>query len=262
MDDLQTMRSKQPLKTEDLVAQTRPGFDAVLHTPGYHAIHSDAAHLEALMQMTEVQPHKHYLDLGTGNGYLVFELAARFPALLVTGLDIAYHSIQLNQGLQRERGLANLDFQAYEGVRLPFGDAAFWGVLSRYAFHHFPEAEQSVTELSRVVERGGFVLLSDPITRDEDSAGFIDEFQQLKPDGHIHFYRPAELEALFGRHGFEKELQVMSALTYPRELSPAYLELLHRTPAPILEGYCVTIGEKTVQITVDILNVCFRKRVA
>ena len=38
----------------------------MLHTPGYHAIHSNAAHLEALMRMTDVQPHKHYLDLGTG----------------------------------------------------------------------------------------------------------------------------------------------------------------------------------------------------
>jgi SAM-dependent methyltransferase len=259
MDDLPTVRSKQPLKTEDLVAQTRLGFDAVLHTPGYHAIHSDAAHLEALMQMTEVQPHKHYLDLGTGNGYLAFELATRCPALSITGLDIARHSIQLNQALQRERGLANLDFQAYDGVRLPFGDAAFWGVLSRYAFHHFPEADQSVGELSRVVERGGFVLLADPITRDEDSIDFIDEFQQLKADGHIHFYRPAELEALFGHHGFEKELQVMSAITYPRELNPAYLELIRHTPASVLEGYRVILDEKTVQITVDVINVRFRK---
>jgi hypothetical protein len=93
-------------------------------------------------------------------------------------------------------------------------------------------------------------------------AGFIDAFQQLKPDGRIHFYRTTELEALFSRHGFEKELQVMSAITYPRELSPAYLELIRRTPASVLEGYRVTLGEKTVQITVDVINVRFRRRAA
>jgi hypothetical protein len=39
------------------------------------------------------------------------------------------------------------------------------------------------------------------------------------------------LKALFGRHSFEKELQEMSAMTYPRELRPAYLELLRCTSA-------------------------------
>src|SRR5512143_1726752 len=181
------------MKTHEIIEQARQSFDKELHTAGYSDIHAASTHLEALLQMIDIQPHKHYLDLGTGNGYIAFEFASRFPSLVVTGLDIAADSIQVNQSIQRERGLDNLDFRAYDGLGLPFTDASYWGVISRYAFHHFPDAMFSVQELQRIIEPQGFVIISDPITHDEDTANFIDQFQQLKPDGHVHFCKSDEL---------------------------------------------------------------------
>ena len=247
------------MKAQDIVEQARQGFDKVLHTAEYRKIHADSTHLEALLRMVDFQPNKRYLDLGTGNGYIAFELAARFPNLSVTGLDITTNAIQVNQSIQRERGLTNLDFYAYEGVCLPFDEATFWGVISRYAFHHFPDAIGSVHELHRVVEHQGFVIISDAITRDEDTAYFIDRFQQLKPDGHVHFYRPYELETLFHQNGFQKETHFMSTVSYPRELNKAYLQLLNNTPVSVLKKYRAQVRETIVQITVDVLNVLFRK---
>ena len=77
------------MKNQDIITQARQGFDSQLHTAGYRKIHSDQAHLEALMQFLEIQPAGHYIDLGTGNGYLTFEMARRFPEIFVTGVDIA-----------------------------------------------------------------------------------------------------------------------------------------------------------------------------
>jgi hypothetical protein len=51
----------------------------------------------------------------------------------------------------------------------------------------------------------------------------------------------------------------MSTVSYPRELSAAYRQLLSNTPASILEKYQVRVEEKSVQITVEVLNVLFRK---
>ncbi len=247
------------MKTHEIVEQARQRFDKELHTAEYPKIHADSAHLEALLQMIDIQPNRHYLDLGTGNGYIAFELATRFPALAVTGLDIAAHSIQINQSIQCQRGLGNLDFRVYEGLALPFQDVSFWGVISRYAFHHFPDVGFSVQELQRVIQPQGFVIISDPITLDEDPVGFIDQFQQLQPDGHVHFYRPHELETLFHQNGFQKETYFMSTISYPRDLSETYRQLLNNTPSSILEKYQVQIRKQTIHITVNVLNVLFRK---
>ena len=247
------------MEKQNLVEQARRRFDRELHTDEYRRIHGDAAHLEALMNFLDVRPHKRYLDLGTGNGYLAFEMAHRFPDIAVTGLDIALHSIQLDQKLQQEQGLKNLEFISYEGLQLPFGEAAFGGVISRYAFHHFPDTTISVQELYRITEAQGFVIISDPITDEEDTAGFIDQFQQLKPDGHVHFFRAPELDALFQRHGFTREAQFLSAISYPRDVNEAYLRLFDKTPASILEKYCIELRGKTVHVTVTVMNSLYRK---
>jgi len=247
------------MQARDIIDQARQSFDKILHSDTYPKIHADASHLDALLALVEIQPQKHYLDLGTGNGYIAFELASRYPSLSVTGLDIATNSIQINQDLQRKQGLANLCFHAYDGFAFPFENCSFWGVISRYAFHHFPNAVLTIQELHRITEEQGFVIISDPITHNDDTVNFIDQFQQIRPDGHVHFYRPQDLEALFRKHGFEKRQLFMSTITYPRELDAAYLRLLNEMPVSVLEKYRVEVGEKTVQVTVEVMNVLYRK---
>jgi predicted O-methyltransferase YrrM len=67
------------MKTQEIIDQARQGFDPVLHSDEYRRIHADDEHLNALMTMLENQPGGKYMDLGTGNGYLAFEMARRFP---------------------------------------------------------------------------------------------------------------------------------------------------------------------------------------
>ena len=176
------------MEKERIVEQARLGFDPILHTEEYRRVHGDASHLETLLHFMGVRPEKRYLDLGTGNGYLAFELARRSPAIEVTGIDIAIQAIRRNRELQREQGIGNLDFLSYDGIRLPFPDGLFDGAISRYAFHHFPDPAASVQELYRITGSQGFVIISDPMTHEEDTAGFIDHWQRIKADGHVHFY--------------------------------------------------------------------------
>jgi ubiquinone/menaquinone biosynthesis C-methylase UbiE len=243
----------------DPLAQARHRFDGELHTDEYRRVHSDAAHLEALMDMLNAIPRKRYLDLGTGNGYLAFEMARRFPDIAVTGLDIARDSIRLNQKIQTEQGIENIEFLSYDGSQLPFGEACFAGVISRYAFHHFPDPHLSVHELSRITEDLGVAIVSDPMTYEEDTADFIDQFQRLKGDGHVHFFRSSELDALFHGHGFAKEAQFLSSFSFPRALTDAYLRLLEKTPGPVLERYGIELREQTIQATLTVMNAKYRK---
>ena len=247
------------MEKQNIVEQARQCFDPILHTDEYRRIHGDASHLDALMNFLDVRPNKRYLDLGTGNGYLAFEMAHRFPDIAVTGIDIAVRSIQINQKLSREQGIKNLGFISYTGIQFPFRDTLFGGVISRYAFHHFPDTTISVQELYRITETQGFVIISDPITYEADTVGFIDQFQQLKPNGHVHFFRAPELDALFQRYGFTREAQFLSAISYSRDVNEAYMHLLEKTPTSILEKYCIELREKAVHVTVTVMNVLYRK---
>ncbi len=247
------------MEEQERVEQARRRFDGELHTDGYRKVHEDASHLEALMNLLDVRPDERLLDLGTGNGYLAFEMARRFPDATVTGLDVAARAIQVNQKLQKERGIGNLDFVSYEGTKLPFANAHFSGAISRYAFHHFPDPAFSVQELHRVTDSQGVVVIADPVTYEDDTAGFIDELQKLKGDGHVHFFGVAELDALFRRYGFAAEARFLSTISYPRDADQAYLRLIERTPASILRRYRIELRENTVHVTVTVQNVLYRK---
>jgi ubiquinone/menaquinone biosynthesis C-methylase UbiE len=247
------------VNAKEIIGQARQGFDDKLHTDEYRRIHSDEVHLNSLMNLLEVLPDKKYMDLGTGNGYLAFEMAKRYPGIQVTGVDIAKIAIQKNQEIQQEREITNLGFMTHDGIRLPFINESYWGIISRFAFHHFPEPMLTIREMYRVLEKHGFVIISDPRTYDGDANDFIDEFQKLKKDGHVHFYRQHELDELFHKGGFTKGDQFQSEFSYPRGLDIRYQQLFKSTSKSMLDEYQVFIDEKLVYITVAVTNVVYRK---
>jgi ubiquinone/menaquinone biosynthesis C-methylase UbiE len=243
----------------EIVDMAKKRFDQELHTPGYKKIHADEQHREQLLAVMEIEPQRHYLDLGTGNGYMAFELARRFSNIFVTGVDIAENSIAENQRISREEQLNYVMFQTYEGMELPFHEHAYHGVVSRYAFHHFPKPHLSACEIARVLQPDGYFVLADPVAYDEDTVGFIDRFQQLIPDGHVCFYKNAERERIFQEVEFYIEEQFFTSVTYPRKLHEGYTQLFEQTPQHILDCYALDVRDNEVWITVKVANTKFRK---
>lgn len=246
------------MDNKGIIRSAQRGFDARLHEDEYRKIHSDAEQLEGLLSMFDLRNGASYLDLGAGNGYVAFELASRHQEILVCGLDIAEGSIERDREIAKDRGLDNLEFRSYGGLDFPFEDGRFFGGISRYALPHFPDIRRSLGELRRVTQEGGFFILSDPATADEDEEGFVDRFQSLLPDGHVHFYRRSEIEALFGEFGFVAEKEFPSAVRYPRILDERYRELIAGAPKALLEKYGVEVIGEQVFIRVEVMNLFFR----
>ena len=203
--------------------------------------------------------NSNYLDLGTGNGYIAFELAEQFQDAFFIGLDIAKNSIKKNNQMIEKNSLKNIIFKDYDGLYFPFDSNFFDGMISRYAFHHFPDIEQSVKEINRVLKKNGFFILSDPLTYSTDSKGFIDEYQCLKDDGHNHFYYQDELIGLFEQLLFCPEEIFYSYVRYPRILDIRYENLLQRFPKDLSDRYKVEIIDQEIFIEVKVINVFFRK---
>jgi ubiquinone/menaquinone biosynthesis C-methylase UbiE len=162
-----------PKKIEVQIAEAARSFDAELFTKDYVETTSDSAQLVRLLSFLSPRRDQVILDLGTGNGYVAMAIASAHPRCRVIGVDIAAQAIARDIEQARTQGLANADFQRYEGVSLPFAHDQFDAAICRYAFHHLPQPETTLDELGRTVRSGGRLVLADAIRDNADDVDFI-----------------------------------------------------------------------------------------
>lgn len=217
------------MKDRENVKQARESFNRVIGNKTYANIIKDDRHLSALMGLLEDGNYRKILDIGTGTGYLAFPLAERFSAATVYGIDIAETIIEKNKETVKEKAIPNLIFQAFDGLKYPFEEESFDLIVTRYAFHHFPNVVDAIQQMNKLLVKGGMVLVSDPMRNDKDVNGRIDEYMRVKKDGHIQFYSANELDELFLSNGFAKEKQLITDMKFPFAPIPEYIELYDRT---------------------------------
>lgn len=210
------------------VKQAKESFNRVLDNKIYAGIIKDDSHLSLLLDLVNCGKYNKILDIGTGTGYLAFPLAEQFPTASVCGIDIADAIVEKNNATVKEKGISNLSFQAFDGIRYPFSDESVDLVVTRYAFHHFPDVVNAIQQMNKVLVRGGKVLVSDPMRNENDDNRIIDRFMRVKKDGHIQFYSSNELDELFTDNGFTKENQVITEMRFPFAKQVEYIELYNR----------------------------------
>ena len=121
--------------------------------------HSKESFLNLLLEMSGVGPEDHVLDVACGPGLVACAFATR--AQHVTGIDLTPAMIARAQQIQQERQLTNLTWRVGNVLPLPFPDAAFSLVITRYTFHHFIDPQAVFAEMVRVCRPGGTVLVAD-----------------------------------------------------------------------------------------------------
>jgi len=100
------------------------------------------------------------LDVGTGPGVLLVELAKVRPDLRLTGVDLSADMIasaRHNLRSVADRATA----QVANVTSLPFPDGSFDLIVSSLSLHHWDEPEAAVPELARVLRPGGRVQIYD-----------------------------------------------------------------------------------------------------
>lgn len=243
------------------VEQAKKSFNRILDHEKYAGIIRDDAHLSLLLSLVQDGVYDRILDIGTGTGYLAFPLAETFPAAQVCGIDIAETIIEKNNAAVREKGITNLSFQTFDGLAYPFRSESFDLIVTRYAFHHFPNAANAVRQMNWLLVKGGKVLVSDPMGNEKDDKGIIDAFMRVKRDGHHHFYSADELDELFANNGFVKEKQVLTEMKFPFPQNEEYMELYHNTVIKDKELYGITNENGIVWVNhVQVGNTVFVKQ--
>ena len=243
------------MNSKEIVKIAKKRFDKELHTNEYKKIHEDSNHLNLLLNLCKVKDDDKILDLGTGNGYIAFELARRYPNVSIVGLDIAESSINKNNRIVESENLHNIKFYSYDGITLPFEDGSFTKIVSRYAFHHFPEPVNMLKSIHKKLANHGKIILSDAMAYDSDTNHFIDSFQALKKDGHRHFYLLNEIKELLTTKGFKVLETGFNKISYPRELDKDYICLLDKTSEDIKNKYKIRIEGNRIFVTVKGFNI-------
>ncbi len=98
------------------------------------------------------------LDVGTGTGNLALVLAA--CGYDVTAVDTSQEMVVRARNRTKAAGL-DLDIRCADAGELPFDNEVFDAVASRLVLWSQPEPERAVTEMARVVARGGRVVTMD-----------------------------------------------------------------------------------------------------
>lgn len=135
------------------------------------------------------------LDVACGPGLVACEVAK--AARHVTGLDLTPAMITQAKERQKRLGLANLTWIVGDTQPLPFPDASFSRVITRYSFHHFTEPGAAFAEMARVCRPGGRVTVADVFTRSAEQAEAYDGLEKLRDPSHTHALQLDELNALF-----------------------------------------------------------------
>jgi len=100
------------------------------------------------------------LDIGTGPGVLLAELARLRPDLQLTGIDLSPDMITAaNRNLAPYAARASA--QVADVTNLPFADQSFDLVVSSLSLHHWDDPEAAVPELARVLRPGGRITIYD-----------------------------------------------------------------------------------------------------
>ena len=163
----------------DNIAKAKKGFETSFsEAEFYNRQTQNTEHLNSILNMLTVQDGNKILDLGTGSGYLAFNIAKKYPQTAVVGLDIVSKTLEQNRILALKQGVSNLEFIDYDGMIFPIGDNTFDWIVTRYALHHFPEIQHSFNEMARVLKPEGCLFISDPTPNKADTNRFVDSYMQ------------------------------------------------------------------------------------
>lgn len=150
-------------------------------------------------------------------------------ARTVTCLDVTPAMLEIGKREACASGLSNLVFVKGSAEELPFLDESFDIVISRLAFHHFPDVWPPFREMARVLKPGGKLVLIDMEAAEQSLRAVEDRIETLRDPSHVRNLSQEEILALFAS-------QSLSVETYEKTEFPVSLHNwmeLTKTPAAV-----------------------------
>jgi ubiquinone/menaquinone biosynthesis C-methylase UbiE len=174
----------------------------------------DQTALQLLVDCSGVRKQESVLDVACGPGLLLRAFAP--AAAQVTGIDVT--PAMITRARELVAGLRNVTLDSGDVQDLPYDDHSFDVVVSRFAFHHFPDPRAVLGEMKRVCRRGGRVLVCDLLaSEDPNKAEAFHDIEMIRDPSHYRARRLEELQSYYRAHDLAPELAAMYQLPFELE---------------------------------------------
>ncbi len=153
------------------------------------------------------------LDLGSGTGYPALLAAQTVGATgSVTGVDLAAQMLDAARRKAASLKLSNTTFQTGDVTTLPFEQASFDAVTTRFCLMFLPEIPKAVAEISRILKTNTWLAAAVWSAPDKNPylkipIDIIKQFIEIPPPdptapGIFRLAKPGELAGMLQRAGF------------------------------------------------------------
>lgn len=216
-------------------------------------VHAQGKDLQQLGDMAErFAAGATVLDLGCGAGHASFAMAPHVTELVA--YDLSTDMLDVVAAAAATRGLGSIRTRQGPAERLPFADASFALVASRYSAHHWTDPATALREIARVLKPGGQLCMIDVVGPQGVGSALLDTHLQslevLRDVSHVRDYSRAEWRDMLTTAGFELtdeqdwrlDIDVNSWLARmrtPPVLEAAARHLLANAPDEVKQYYAV-----------------------
>ena len=168
------------------------------------SVHSAGADLDKLMDTVKACQAARVLDLGCGAGHASYALA-RGGAKEVVAYDLAPAMLAVVATEARSRGHSQIQTSQGPAEGLPFPDAAFDLVVTRYSAHHWLDMRRGIHEGARVLKPGGKLIVIDVMSPEIPLLDTVlQTVEILRDPSHVRNYRESEWRGVLADEGFSE----------------------------------------------------------
>src|SRR6478609_460664 len=144
---------------------------------------TDANALRMIVEAADPQPGDTVLDVACGGGIVVCAFAPHVRH--ATGIDVTPAMLERARALAMEKGVSNVSWRQGDVTALPYDDASFTIVVTRFAFHHFLEPLAVLREMVRVCAPEGRIVVVDTCaSEDPEKAAEFTRRKKLRAPPH------------------------------------------------------------------------------
>jgi SAM-dependent methyltransferase len=192
--------------TEFPAMQTRHEFAAAHYAPRAVAyvessVHSGGADLDQIEALLRGRAFARALDLGCGGGHVSYRAAPLVRE--VVACDVTPAMLDAVAESAAARGMRNIAVQLAPAESLPFADAWFDAVLSRFSAHHWADMEAGLRQARRVLAPGGLAVFIDTVALDDPALDtHLQAVELLRDASHVRDWSVPEWVAALSRAGF------------------------------------------------------------
>lgn len=160
------------------------------------SVHTTGADLERLESLARRLRCGRALDLGCGAGHAAFALA-RAGVDGIIAYDLSQQMLAVVEREAKARGHSGIETRHGAAEQLPFEDASFDLIVTRYSAHHWPSVPAALAEVRRVLRPGATLVVIDVAAPESPLLDTtLQTLDLLRDMSHVRNYRASEWRSM------------------------------------------------------------------